>query len=71
MVAAGFDEIRVRYGTHLVAALIAALGEWEVQAPPASATQVCLPSPPHYRRLTSGLALGVPSGLAEFRENIC
>lgn len=36
MVAAGFDEIRVRYCTHLVAALIAALGEWEVQAPPAS-----------------------------------
>lgn len=35
MVAAGFDEIRVRYGTHLVAALIAALGEWGTQALPA------------------------------------
>ena len=35
MVAAGFDEIRVRYGTHLVAALIAALGEWGTRALPA------------------------------------
>lgn len=49
MVAAGFDEIRVRYGTHLVAALIAALGEWGTQALPAfslGCARPPLPAPP-------------------------
>lgn len=44
MVAAGFDEIRVRYGTHLVAALIAALGEWGTRALPAVSPAVCSPA---------------------------
>lgn len=44
MVAAGFDEIRVRYGTHLVAALIAALGEWGPRALPAVSPAVCSPA---------------------------
>lgn len=67
MVAAGFDEIRVRYGTHLVAAFIAALGERGTQALPMLSLGCARPPP----RLTPGPALGVPSRLAECRENIC